>query len=112
MSSRRRIGLSEGNGQILLDPAFQTILTHRLRYDIDGRTPDGFETAPERVKAPAIGESANILRQSDDDIHVGIVPGVAAGNRPDQGEAGHAGSSQLRFVRAQLCDDVILYHAP
>ncbi len=106
------MGLSEGNGQILLDPAPQTILTHRLGYDIDGTAQDGFETAPELVKASEIGESGDIFRQSYDDIHVGIVPGVAAGNRPDQGEAGHAGSSQLRFVRAQLCDDVIRYHAP
>src|SRR3982074_1446762 len=112
MSSRRRIGLSEGNGQLLRDRAPQTILTHRLGYDIDGTTQDGFETGPELVKASEIGESGDIFRQSYDDIHVGIVPGVAAGNRPDQGEAGHARASPLPLGRAQLCDDVILYHAP
>jgi len=111
MSSRRRVGLSEGNGAVPVDLCLETFLAYRLFDDIDlaaqnaGQAPFEFAQAAEVVETRRRETLAEAHRQID--VAGEILP---ACNRSEQGYALDASRAKFPFMRLQGRYDISAFH--
>lgn len=111
MSSRRRVGLSEGKGAVPVDFCLKTFPAHRLLNDIHlttqnaGQTPFEFAEAAEIIETRGREVFAEAHRYVD--IARKILPSC---DRTEDGYAQHPCGAKLLFMRFQSGYDVVASH--
>jgi len=86
MSSKRRIGSSEGKHSILLDLPPQLLLAYRFGKEVHGPSQDHLKPAAKSIEQAEIGKTAapGVICETDNYVDVGFGAILAACRRSDQ----------------------------
>ena len=101
MSLKRAVGFLEGKLPIPLNFLLDAGPRGRLFDDIDGATEKDGQSRPQAVETIEMRETARSWRQTDGQIHIGLVGGRIASRRTEQRYADDAKLFQLSFVELE-----------
>src|SRR6266404_1551140 len=113
MSSRRRVGFSEGNGTVSIDLFLKPMLTYRLFDYVHLIAQKLRQPALEIVQPAEVVET--VLRETLAQAHrnIDVVNGIfPTRHRAEQGYAHNPCGTDLVFVRLQDRNDLVTYHRP